>query len=256
MNITNKYRSNSLKDAPLEYAPKNEIGVVFLFAHIAKKLQLRVEEIRPQFPDCIAFKKVGDKEKEVRIEFEYKSSNFKSHNHNPNDCDMIICWHHDWHDLPDKIEIVELKRYYGVNAKVWIQPVIKTQWNYLDENNELDWGLSKRTTVGDLLLMYRCYPEKKISDIYFLKSNLNRGKAGWREGECYGGIIKRICHLDSPIFLEDMRNHKIIKTSSFIRKNLQGNNLVSEYWPYLYEMIVERNPKVKKILKEYAPDRI
>ncbi|MGQ9799855.1 MAG: hypothetical protein ACUVRG_11325, partial [Ignavibacterium sp.] len=247
---------NSLKNAPLEYAPKNELGVVFLFAHIAKKLQLRIEEIRPQFPDCIAYRKIGDKEKKVRIEFEFKSSNFNSHNHNPKDCDMIVCWHHDWPDYPKNIEIVELKRYFGVHKKVWIQPVIKSQWHFLDEYDELDWGLSKRTTVGDLLLMYRCYPEKKISDIYFLTGDLTRAKAGWREGDCYAGTIKKICHLDAPIFLDDMRNHKIIRTSSFIRNNLQGNHLVSEYWPYLYTMIVERNPKVKKILKEYEPSKM
>jgi hypothetical protein len=256
MDIKNKYRPNALKNAPLERAPKNEIGVVFLFAHVAKRLQLRIEEIRPQFPDCIAYKKIGDKEKLVRIEFEFRSSNFKAHKHNPKNCDMIVCWHHDWPSSPNNIEIVELKRYFGVHIKVWIQPAIKSQWNYLDENNELDWGLSKRTTIGDLLLMYRCYPKKEISDICLLKGDLYRRKAGWRKGSCYGGIIKKIGHLKSPIFLDDMRNHKIIKTSSFIRKNLQGNHLVSEYWPYLYTMIVDRNPNLKRVLKEYSPDNM
>lgn len=102
MSIKNKYRPNSLKNAPLEYAPKNEIGVVFLFAHIAKKLQLWFEEIRQRFPDCIAYKQVG--EKEVRIEFEYTSGNFKFHKQNPKNCDMIVCWHHDRHRVNVMLE--------------------------------------------------------------------------------------------------------------------------------------------------------
>jgi len=254
--VKNKYRPNTLRNAPMQYAPQNELGVVFLFAHIAKKLQLRIEEIRPYFPDCIAYKRTGDREKRVRIEFEFKSSNFRSHKHNSKECDCIVCWHHDWPDVPNSIEVIELKRYFGANPKVWIQPVIKSQWHNLDEYDEMGWGLSKRATPGDLLLMYRCYPEKRISDIFTLVGGLIRSKAGWREGDCYGGIIRRLCNLAAPIFLDDMQNHKVLKTSSFIRSNMQGNLLVSEYWPYLYEMIVARNPQVRKILSEYAPENM
>jgi hypothetical protein len=57
----------------MEYAPNNELGVVFLFAHVAKRLQLRIEEMRPSFPDCIAYKRIGDREKRMRIEFEFGS---------------------------------------------------------------------------------------------------------------------------------------------------------------------------------------
>jgi len=31
-----------LKNAPLQYAPENELGVVFLFSKIAKRLQFRI----------------------------------------------------------------------------------------------------------------------------------------------------------------------------------------------------------------------
>jgi hypothetical protein len=251
-----EHRPNTLKDAPMQYAPQNELGVVFLFAQIAKKLQLRVEEVRPHFPDCIAYKRTGDTEKRVRIEFEFKSINFRSHKHDPKECDCIVCWHHDWPDVPGSIEVIELKRYFGATAKVWIQPVIKNQWHWLDEYDEINWGLSKRATPGDLLLMYRCYPEKKISEVFIFAGELSRAKADWREGDCYGGVIRRLCDLAAPIFLDDMRNHKVLKTSSFIRGNMQGNLLVSEYWPYLYEMIVTRNPQARKALSEYAPENL
>jgi hypothetical protein len=139
---------------------------------------------------------------------------------------------------------------------VWIQPAIKSQWQWLDKENPPRWALSKRVTSGDLLLMYRGVPAKCITDIFVLSSGLTKGKAAWRKGHCYYGTIKRVCKLDSPLFLDDFRNHKVLKTSSFMRRNMQGNQLVSEYWHYLYDMIINRNPSLKKALAKYAPDRL
>jgi hypothetical protein len=31
-----------------------------------------------------------------------------------------------------------------------------------------------------------------------------------------------VCKLDAPIFLDDMRNHRVLSTAGFIRKNMQG----------------------------------
>ncbi|HPC94258.1 MAG TPA: hypothetical protein PLU87_04890 [Sedimentisphaerales bacterium] len=254
--MKHKYRPNTLTNAPLQYAPENEMGVVFLFAHVARKLQFRVEQVRPGFPDCIAYKRTGDREKRIRIEFEYRSSNFRAHRHDPKGCDCVVCWHHDWPDAPNSIEVIELKRYFGAAVKVWIQPVRKDWWQSLDEYDEMSWGLSKRATPGDLLLMYRCSPEKRISDIFILQGELSRSKAGWREGDCYAGWIKRLCSLPAPIFWEDMRDHTILSTSYFVRGRMQGNLLVSEYWPHLHAMIVARNPRLDKTLARYAPERM
>src|SRR5687767_14404694 len=74
-------RPEMLENAPMQYAPMNELGVVFLFSHIARRLRLKIEQIRPQYPDCIAYQKTGNGEKQVRIEFEYKSRNFYAHRH-------------------------------------------------------------------------------------------------------------------------------------------------------------------------------
>jgi hypothetical protein len=51
--------------------------------------------------------------KDVSVEFEYKSSNFSQHHHDPNQCDMIICWEHDWSECPKNIEVIELKKIYS-----------------------------------------------------------------------------------------------------------------------------------------------
>jgi len=76
-----------LDNAPLDYAPQNELGVVFLFSHLARRrCGLRVQQIKAGYPDCIATK--GGKR--VRIEFEYRSRSFKSHRHEAKKCDWLV----------------------------------------------------------------------------------------------------------------------------------------------------------------------
>ncbi len=94
----------------LVYGPVNEQGVILLFGMICEDLNIIVEEIKTTFPDCIARQNFGSLWKKIRIEFEYKSSNFRDHGHNPDKCDMIVCWEHDWNDYPKgKIDIISLK---------------------------------------------------------------------------------------------------------------------------------------------------
>jgi hypothetical protein len=248
-----------LKNAALHYAPENELGVVFLFASVAGKLQFRVERIRGGYPDCIAYRYAGDREKRVRIEFEFKSSNFRLHRHKTKHCDCIVCWHDDWPDAPQRIEVIELKRYFGAQFKVWIQAALKSQWDYLDGSDQLTWGLSKRVTPGDLLLMYRTYPNSCITDLFcYVGNRLQHGEAGWRRGDAYFGKIERVCTLAAPIFLDDMRRHRILRSAPFVRANMQGKAalLVSEYWPYLHGMMYERNPRARRVLRAYAPEKL
>jgi len=94
----------------LRHAPINEQGVVYLFGMVSEELGLIVEAVQSAYPDCEAKRCVDNKKnrwQRVRIEFEFRSSNFVEHGHNPNDCDMIVCWEHDWADCP--LEVVELR---------------------------------------------------------------------------------------------------------------------------------------------------
>lgn len=68
--------------------PENEMGVVVLFAQQIVGLPIELVGIGAEFPDAII--KIG--EKEYRVEFEYRSSNFISHKHDPRGCDLIVCW--------------------------------------------------------------------------------------------------------------------------------------------------------------------
>ena len=93
----------------LRHEPVNEQGVVFLFGMVAKELKYLVEAIQGGFPDCEAKREVSrGKWQTVRIEFEYASKNFEEHGHDPEGCDVIICWMHNWPDCPENLEVIAL----------------------------------------------------------------------------------------------------------------------------------------------------
>jgi len=93
----------------LVYGPVNEMGVVALFAKISEELGFIIEEIKAGFPDCVARRQVDKGWERVAIEFEYCSSSFGRHGHDPQGCDLIVCWEHDWELCP--VPVLSLKQY-------------------------------------------------------------------------------------------------------------------------------------------------
>jgi hypothetical protein len=177
---------------------------------------------------------------------------------NANECDYIVCWHHDCPKVPAGIKVIELKKYFGVSFKVWVQVAIRSQCGQLEKRDVLERALSTQTTHGDLLLMYRAYPDCKITDVFrYTGHELMPGPASWRDGNANFGRIERVCKLASPVFLDDLRSHRILQTAPFVRRNMQGRALLaSAYWPDLYSMICERNLKARTLLAKYAPETI
>ena len=112
------------------YAPMNENGVVFLFGKVVEDLNMYIEEIKPGFPDCVARRFNGKGWHQVRVEFEYKSSSFKAHKHDAKDCDIIICWEHDWKDCP--LEVIELR---DVIKGLENRPIKKPEVKYQDRSD-------------------------------------------------------------------------------------------------------------------------
>jgi hypothetical protein len=95
----------------LAYAPVNELGVVFAFGMLARRLGFRVLSIQQEFPDCEAMYEVRPGIwQRVRIEFEYESRNFHRHRHHPDGCDIIVCWRHNWKECPPHLEVIELSK--------------------------------------------------------------------------------------------------------------------------------------------------
>jgi len=93
----------------LRHEPVNEQGVVFLFGMVARELGYHVEAVQTGYPDCEAKRQIdAGKWQRVRIEFEFESRNFRDHGHPPNECDVIVCWRHNWPECPLHLEVVEL----------------------------------------------------------------------------------------------------------------------------------------------------
>jgi len=95
----------------LRYEPVNEMGVVFLFGMVAHRLGFEVEALHAGFPDCVAKLEVEPgRRQHVNVEFEFESRKFREHRHNPELCDVLVCWKHNWKACPKRILVVELSR--------------------------------------------------------------------------------------------------------------------------------------------------
>jgi len=150
----------------LSEAPQNELGVVFLFARLQEKFGVRVEKIRAGFPDCLARKIRGDKNEIIRIEFEFKSANFKMHGHPPSECDWIVCWEHNWPDVPKHLRVIELRKEFGLGWHLWLNPK-STQWyeGYDTKTHKND-SIPRQARKGDLLLIYFRKPKSEIAFVH------------------------------------------------------------------------------------------
>jgi len=99
---------------PLAAEPVNEMGVMCLFVALAQRMGFIIDVVRAQFPDCEARVEVEPgRWQRVRIEFEFESVSFRYHRHDPEGCDMIVCWRHNWQGCPQGLLVVELSKLVG-----------------------------------------------------------------------------------------------------------------------------------------------
>jgi hypothetical protein len=93
-------------------------------------LGIAIDECRIAFPDCLAF--LSDNGSRIRIEFELHSSNFRSHGHDADQCDMIVCWKHDWEGCPIESVLELSSEMNRLPSRVILNPrpkYGKTCWN-------------------------------------------------------------------------------------------------------------------------------
>jgi hypothetical protein len=218
---------------------------------------LKVDQIQSKYPDCIAYQRAGGKDKKIRIEFEFKSSNFKTHLKRQSSayrkCDWIVCWEHDWFDHPKSLKVIELRREFGLGFNFWIQPVTTPYKEDLDDWDFLDFSVAKGAHEEDLVLFYRTKPEACIKDIFSLKEGARYVRANWKKGMEYSAEMERVCSLKAPLYLKDFQQNQILSTAGFVRGFFQGRHKITQYWPYIYEMILNRNPSLRKTLHNFDP---
>lgn len=271
--------SELLHNAPLRYAPSNEMGVVFLFSHLCRRMQLQVESVQAGFPDCIALQRVGGKERRIRIEFEFRSSNFRAHNHSPDGCDWIVCWEHDWPEVPTHLKVVELREYFDKGFNVWVdigQP--QNDWPARGTHT-----FGRRVSKGDLVLFYEASPRQWLRQVYTvsgiaspeeqkgrnrarsfnellktastLRSNFLPGDAVFGTGYRHVHAMRRVCVLEPPLLVKslDTKRLSVVKEAIFSQ---QHNRKITEHWWLLYEVLVRKYPNLAPALSPYSPSRV
>jgi len=118
-NIIDKYVRNldgmitEIRDLKEDLFESEEM-VVFYSGVIYKYLNLYgivIKDEKKGELDAIAYLDLQAK-KGITVEFELYSSNFVEHKHDPNKCDLIICWRHDWKECPNNIDVFELEYFW------------------------------------------------------------------------------------------------------------------------------------------------
>jgi hypothetical protein len=87
------------------YAPINRAGVLGLFCRLLDEFDMLLEETAADCGYVIARRRVDNGWERVKINLAYRSSEFSDGN--PEDGDLLICWHHDWPGCP--LKAFELK---------------------------------------------------------------------------------------------------------------------------------------------------
>lgn len=268
------HRPESLKNAPIRYAPENELGVVLLFSQIAPRLQLKIERIKAGFPDCIAYQRVGQREKRLRIEFEYKSRNFRTHRHRAADCDWIVCWEHNWPDVPRNLFVLELRRFYGHGFNVWmlVQPALDQPRaprklrslgvpppivgaSHARKAAMLEWGVRcgfrHRPQPGDLVVVHQAYPASRLQCLYTVAWVADKSFGTTRN---YPVILKHLCTLQNPLHNRQLDRNPFLNGGKLYRGI--SNRKITEHWWALHDAIIRNNPDLAPRLSRSLPERV
>ncbi|HAM51132.1 MAG TPA: hypothetical protein DCP92_10755 [Nitrospiraceae bacterium] len=258
----------------MRHAPENELGVVFLFSKVSKRLGFpEIDIIQPHFPDCWAYRRTNKGVIPTWIEFEFHSHTFKSHLKDIKKIKpskgIVVCWDHDWKECEKYVEVIDLRSHLGLGRQVWIQNTKPQYQHGFDEiprrrTQGWTWSVAPGSRPGDLLLMYRAglvrdarlYEVNEellqsISHICVIKSFPMR-----RKDFGYGAEVAQLVILKNPLRLEQMKNDRVLKSAPFVLRNLFGRSNVTPYWYRLYDLVMKLNPykDIEKSLKPYSPD--
>lgn len=233
--------------------------MVALFAGICEeRFNLRIDDIRTGYPDCIAVKRNGQR---VRIEFEFESSRF---NHDEiEECDWVVCWvdnakqNEEWRDY---LKVVELApEFPEVGADVWIQPYTPENVARFAKGKVFDeWTVPSRARKGDLLLIYRSGHAAAITHVMELGTTAEYDhEHGWGTG--YTARLRKVFTLPNAVPRAALLNDDALKESYFVNPNPLGRSVLGS-WPEIRRVLLEHNPRagLVKALAPYAtkPERV
>jgi hypothetical protein len=245
----------------MQYAPEGELGVVYLFSKLQRKLgYISIVRIGDAFPDCEVLKFGG---KKVQIEFEFRSKNFLiQHGDNGlRKVNEIVCWDDNWPPAKrgllkkHRVAIVELRRFLGLGRNIWFH-VIKKRYHdsYMEDLlhglKTGDLPCHKSAKKGDLLLDYFGAPMSYIKGIELLTSDAYSTRS---KGFKHRAAVRRIAVLKNEIHMNRMKSEKSLVGAFFFKQaGLMGSPRITEYWPQLSELILRLNPRIKSKIRKYT----
>jgi hypothetical protein len=231
----------------LPFEPRNEQGVIFVFALVAEKLGFRVQRIQNPFPDCRAV--WG--ERMIRIEFEFRSKSFQSHAHDAKKCDLVVCWKHDWPAMPGGLQVLELRKILGMAPQVFVVAYQDDFWKGLPRDRRPAglWSVPATAGPDDLLLVYRPAigrDEGAITDVFRVHSPVERVKRPrWRSEPDWMASIQRVASLAQPIPFSRMRQLGFAG-------GIESRPNRTKQWPVIYREI-QTAARPSHSLKTWAP---
>jgi len=147
-------------------------------------------------------------------------------------------------------------RHVEHNPKIWVVSVGEGRKEILTEINECDsWTVASKGSIRDLVLFYHNAPESSIKDIFLIKGDVYKDLAGdWTKKKWdFFASIKRIAHINTPISFQEMKNDENLSKSHMVLMQMNGRFEATDYWDRLFEMIIRKNPELKKELKPFSP---
>jgi hypothetical protein len=231
----------------LPFEPRNEQGVVFVFALVAEKLGFRVNSIQNPFPDCRA----TWGKRRIRIEFEFRSRSFETHAHDAKKCDLVVCWKHDWPGMPGGLRVLELRKLLGQAPEVFVVAYNDEFWRNLPRGRQAAglWSVPATAGPDDLLLVYRpaiAGEEGAITDVFRVNSPVERiNKPGWRKEPDWMASIQRVAALGHGIPFSRMRQLGF-------HGGIESRPNRSKQWPVIYREI-QNAAQPSHSLQRWAP---
>lgn len=177
----------------MKFIPKNEQGVIFLFANfISGHEDIELIKIGMGFPDAeIRIHQNGNWE-DYSVEFEFVASSFNKHGHDVRQCDLVICWENDLveSDL-FPLPIIELKSGLELDIKkpnklvkevyYWRQRAVKAEkeicrleqlGNVCDQprskeqsnEDKVNRGEARQVALDALLVVYQNNPDLSYAE--------------------------------------------------------------------------------------------
>ena len=267
-------RSMLINHEGMRHAPENELGVVFLFSKMARRLGfVEIDRIQPHFPDCWAVRKDGARTRSVWIEFEHRSRSFQTHVINSQlrgispKRGVVVCWDHDWPECEKYAEVIPLRRELDAGRQVWIQntrPEFQENLNWAPkrESNDWWWTVAPSARPGDLLLMYRAGTNteakkygadpsvlQSITNVLMVRSTPRRHpRWGWRSN------VTRVANLVEPLRYHQLKSDRVLQKAHFIRRQMLGRSNATAYWYRIHDLILKQNHSLKRALRPFAPE--